>query len=455
MPDKRHGMPLESSAGLIIAAPASGSGKTLVTLSLLRRLTRDGLRVTGAKAGPDYIDPTFHTAACRRPCRNLDVWAMREATLASTIAALGNDAALIVAEGVMGLFDGINLPGRPDAGSTADLAALTGWPVVLVVDAGRQAASVGALLRGFTTHRNDVKIAGVIFNRVGSASHRAALTAAAKLAVPDVKILGHVPRDATLTLPERHLGLVPAGERNDLDTFLEHAATIVGDAVDCTALAALARPANPARQVSAEPSQPLPPLGQRIAIARDDAFVFCYDSIVDGWHSAGAEIGFFSPLANEAPNPTADAVYLPGGWPELHAGTLAAAKIFHSGLRAAAARGAAIYGECGGYMALGEGLIDADGVTHAMADLLPLETNFADRRLQLGYREVTLQAGHPLGSAASHFRGHEFHYATVAREGPGQALFHARSARGDELGTAGLVTGRVSGSFIHLIDQAI
>jgi cobyrinic acid a,c-diamide synthase len=470
--------------GIIVAAPASGSGKTLVTLALLRRLARDGVAVAGAKAGPDYIDPTFHAAACGRPCRNLDVWAMRPATLAATVDALGDNADLIIAEGVMGLFDGIALPGRPDTGSTADLAALTGWPVVLVVDAGRQAASAGALLRGFATHRADVPVAGVIFNRVGSQNHRDALAAAAKLAVPDMAILGFVPRDAALALPERHLGLVPAGERAGLDGFLDRAATIVGDALDLDALAVLARPttlAHPqpviARSNATKQSRsdadagsgllrfarndgdrkqassiPLPPLGQRIAVARDDAFVFAYDAVLDGWRAAGAEIVPFAPLADKAPDASADAVYLPGGWPELHAGALAAATRFRDGLRAAAARGATVYGECGGYMALGEALTDADGTAHRMAGLLPLETSFAARRLQLGYREVVLPAAHPLGAAGTRFRGHEFHYATVTREGAGQALFRAASARGEDLGAAGLVAGTVAGSFVHLID---
>jgi cobyrinic acid a,c-diamide synthase len=199
---------------------------------------------------------------------------------------------------------------------------------------------------------------------------------------------------------------------------------------------------------------PLPPLGQRIAVARDAAFAFAYDWLLESWRDAGAEIAPFAPLADEAPDRAADAVYLPGGYPELHAGQLAAAGTFMAGLRAAAIRGAALYGECGGYMALGEALTDADGVAHPMAGLLPLATSFAERKLHLGYREVRLAAAHPLGAAGQRLRGHEFHYATVTREGPGQALFRARSARGDDLGAAGLVAGTVSGSFVHLIDRA-
>ncbi len=439
--------------GLIVAAPASGSGKTVVTLALLRALGNAGVAVASAKAGPDYIDPAFHRFASGRACINLDPWAMRPATLSHLVAAHSTGAELLLAEGVMGLFDGVNLPGRPDAGSTADLAALTGWPVVLVVDAGRQAASVGALVAGFAEHRDDVDVVGVIFNRVASDAHTAVLRDAVEQATPAVAVLGAVPRHSALTLPERHLGLVPAGEHQALEPFLDKAAAIVAEAIDLAALQALARPARLAG-TEIDLSPPLPPLGQRIAVAQDRAFGFVYPSLLEAWRDAGAEILAFSPLAGQAPAGDADAVYLPGGYPELHAGELAAAASFLDGLRAAAARNAAIFGECGGYMVLGEGLTDADGVTHAMAGLLPVETSFAERRLHLGYRVATLAGAGPLGARGAAFRGHEFHYATVVREGPGQPLFEAKSAAGADLGPSGCVDGTVAGSFIHLIDRA-
>ncbi len=439
--------------GLIVAAPASGSGKTVVTLALLRALGNAGVAVASAKAGPDYIDPAFHRFASGRACINLDPWAMRPATLSHLVAAHSTGAELLLAEGVMGLFDGVNLPGRPDAGSTADLATLTGWPVVLVVDAGRQAASVGALVAGFAEHRDDVDVVGVIFNRVASDAHTAVLRDAVEQATPAVAVLGAVPRHSALTLPERHLGLVPAGEHQALEPFLDKAAAIVAEAIDLAALQALARPARLAGP-EIDLSPPLPPLGQRIAVAQDRAFGFVYPSLLEAWRDAGAEILAFSPLAGQAPAGDADAVYLPGGYPELHAGELAAAALFLDGLRAAAARSAAIFGECGGYMVLGESLTDADGVTHAMAGLLPVETSFAERRLHLGYRVATLAGAGPLGARGAAFRGHEFHYATVVREGPGQPLFEAKSAAGADLGPSGCVDGTVGGSFIHLIDRA-
>ena len=434
------------SRGLILAAPASGSGKTVITLALLRHLRRTGLRIASAKAGPDYIDPAFHTAASGRDCLNLDAWAMRPPTLAAAVGALATDAELIVCEGVMGLFDGIGADG---AGSTACLAEATGWPVVLVLDVAGQSASAAAVLAGFTRFRPGVRLVGALLNRVGSKSHADTIVEACRRAVPEVPVLGAVPRSPELVLPDRHLGLVQAREHPDLDAFLDRAAAVVGEAVDAAALIRLARQCALAAAIG---PPPLPPLGQRIAVAADLAFAFAYPLLLTAWRRAGAEICPFSPLAGEAPDATADAVYLPGGYPELHAERLAATAAWREGLAAAAARGAALYGECGGYMALGRGLVDAAGRRHAMAGLLPLETSFASRRLHLGYRQLRAVTGTPLGAVGSRYRCHEFHYALVLAEGDGQALFDAGDALGRGLGPCGRRSGSVFGSFVHLID---
>ncbi|HEY3918553.1 MAG TPA: cobyrinate a,c-diamide synthase [Stellaceae bacterium] len=433
--------------GLIIAAPRSSSGKTAITLGLVRRLRDDGLRVAAAKAGPDYIDPTYLAAASGLACRNLDPWAMRPETLAGQIGAPARDADLVICEGVMGLFDGA---GRDSTGSTADLAALTGWPVILVVDAEGQGASIAALVEGFARHRRDVPIAGVILNRVASARHAAILRDALAHALPEMKILGSVPRTAALDLPSRHLGLVPAGEWQARDRFLADAAALLQQHVDCDAVIDLAAPA---RLAEAATPAILPPLGARIAVACDDAFVFAYAATIESWRQSGAALSFFSPLQDETP-PEGDAIYLPGGYPELFAGQLAGNRRFLEGLRAAARRGAAIYGECGGYMVLGHALTDAAGKAHEMAGLLPVATSFAARKLHLGYRAVTLAAATPLGRKGATFRGHEFHYASIVEEGSGAPLFAAADADGESLGPAGRVAGRVMGSFIHLIDRA-
>jgi cobyrinic acid a,c-diamide synthase len=434
--------------GLIIAAPASGSGKTLVTLGLLRHLAQRGLTVAAAKAGPDYIDPSFHAAAGGVPCLNLDPWAMRSETLAGLVARLEAAAEIVLCEGVMGLYDGTGPEG--EAGSTAELSRLTGWPVVLVVDARGQGASVAALLRGFIGHDPAVPLAGVVFNRVASARHGALLAAATARHLPELCRLGAVPADARLALPARHLGLVPAGEITALAPLIEQAAAIVGAAIDSARLLRLARPA---RLAGASPVAGLPPFGQRIAVARDDAFCFAYPAVLEGWRRQGAEVMFFSPLADEPPDPAADAVYVPGGYPELWVGRLAAARRCFAGLRRAAAQGLPIYGECGGYMVLGAALRDAAGGRRQMAGLLPLETSFAEPRRHLGYRMVRLVADGPLGAAGTEFRGHEFHHAGILIEDGSAPFFTAADSCGNDLGTCGSRRGSVCGSFIHLIDR--
>jgi len=435
-----------SVPGLIVAAAASGTGKTTLTLALLRLLARSGRRVASAKTGPDYIDPAFHAAASGRASFNLDPWAMRRETLAATLALIEAGAELVICEGVMGLFDGIGAAGE---GSTADLAAITGWPVVIVLDVHGQAATAAAVLAGLARHRSDIRIAGVILNRVGSPSHAETVAEASRRALPDVKVLGAVRRSGDLARPERHLGLVQAREHGDLERFLDRAASAIEKALDTDALIALAQPS---RLKASGGIAPLVPLGQRIAVADDLAFAFAYPGVLAGWRAAGAEVRLFSPLADEAPEARADAVFLPGGYPELHAGRLAANEAWRRGLAEAAARGAAIYGECGGYMALGQGLVDAGGVRHRMAALLPVETSFAERKLHLGYREIASDAATPLGPAGTRFRGHEFHYARETG-GEGEPLFRAHDARGRDLGAVGRRNGSVFGSFLHLIDR--
>ena len=437
-----------TARGLILAAPASGSGKTVLTLALLRHLRERGVRVAPLKAGPDYIDPAFHAAAAGRACLNMDTWAMRPATLAGLAARAGADSELILAEGVMGLFDGAAGAEAGGPGSSADLARFTGWPVVLVVDAKGMGASAAALVQGFAGFQREHSLAGVLFNRVGGARHEALLRAACTpLGLP---VLGCVPRDEDLVLPERHLGLVQAGEHAALEAFLARAGEIVGAHIDVGALSGLARVCVRAEDT---PQAPVPPLGQSIAVARDLAFAFAYPHVLEGWRAAGAELCFFSPLADEAPPPEAEAVFLPGGYPELHAGRLAGNARFLEGLRGAAARGAVIYGECGGYMVLGQGLTDAEGARHDMAGLLPLETSFARPRRHLGYREVLLLDDGPLGAEGTRFRGHEFHFAEVLGAEGEAPLFRCRDSRGEDRGTTGSRIGSVFGSFLHLVDR--
>jgi cobyrinic acid a,c-diamide synthase len=433
--------------GLILAAPASGSGKTLVTAGLARHLRRRGLGVLAAKAGPDFVDPTFHVTATGKPCLNLDVWAMRPATLAGLVAELEANAEIVLCEGVMGLFDGTGPNG--EAGSTAELASATGWPVVLIVDARGQGASVAALLRGFADHEPQVRPAGVIFNRVSGSRHGALLADAVARHLPGLACLGALPADPALSLPSRHLGLVPAGEIWDCEAIIDHCAAQIGAWIDADRLVCLAR-----RSVFAiaAAATPIPPLGRRTAVARDEAFCFAYPAVLEGWRRQGADLTFFSPLADEPPDPTADSVYLPGGYPELFAGQLAAENAFIAGLRQAAADEKPVYGECGGYMVLGDALIDGDGRNQRMAGLLPLVTSFAERRLHLGYRCASVLGNSPLGAMGTRFRGHEFHYTAMVQQGAADPLLAVTDAAGTDLGPCGLRRGSVCGSFIHLID---
>ncbi len=425
---------------LVISAPASGSGKTVVTAAIVAALRARGESVAAAKVGPDYIDPRYHAAASGKACYNLDAWAMRPSTLSGLFERACEAADLLIVEGVMGLFDG---PAR-GRGSTADIAANLNLPVVLVIDASRQGQSIAALARGFADFRHDVEVAGVILNRVGSKRHGEMLEFSVREA--NVPVLGVIRREESLALPSRHLGLVQAEEHADLGSFLSGAADVVARSIDLAGLRQLARAPRP----QTKPTAPLPPLGQRIAVASDHAFAFAYPHLLDGWRSAGAEIVPFSPLADEAPDENADAVYLPGGYPELYGGPLAAAKGFMGGLKEAAERGALVYGECGGLMVLGEALQDASGDRHAMCGLLPLETSFADRKLSLGYRRMTHRNALPLPAT---LRGHEFHYSTIVRSGEAEPLFDAvEDALGDGLGPQGLRRGRVMGSYMHLID---
>ncbi|WP_020178694.1 cobyrinate a,c-diamide synthase [Methylopila sp. M107] len=430
--------------GFVVAAPSSGSGKTLLTLGLLRAFRDAGAAAASAKIGPDYIDPRFHEAASGRPSVNLDGWAMTPDRLLSLAAEAGEGADVLVVEGVMGLYDKAAEPGL-GAGGAADVAKTLRAPVVLVVDGSGMAQSAGALAAGFRAFDPAIEIAGVILNRVASPRHEALLKAGC--AAADIAVLGALPRDKALSTPSRHLGLVQAEEIDGLEAFVARAGRTVAEHVD---LAALRRVARPFRAPDATPtSPPIRPFGARIALASDVAFRFAYRHALDGWRAAGAEILPFSPLADEAPDARADAVFLPGGYPELYAGRLAAASRFSAGMRAAAARGAPIYGECGGFMVLGEGLVDADGARHAMLGLLPLETSFERRQLHLGYRRAKLVADGPLGPVGLDCRAHEFHYASIIAQGDAPPLFRL----GD--GSAvGLVVGNVGGSFLHLIDAS-
>ncbi|KFI25313.1 cobyrinate a,c-diamide synthase [Paenirhodobacter enshiensis] len=430
--------------GLVISAPASGSGKTTVMLGLLDALGRRGIAVQPFKCGPDYIDPGFHLAASGRASVNLDGWAMAGGQLDALVrGAAGAD--LVLAEGSMGLFDGVARPGATGTGASAEIAARFGWPVVLVLDTRGQAQSAAAVALGFARLRPGVTIAGVVLNRVASPRHEALLRAG--MSEAGIPVLGALPRRAGIALPERHLGLVQAGEHSEIAALIREAGDFIAEHLDLDALVAAAGPT----RAGDTPHRALPPPGQRVALAQDAAFSFAYPHVLAGWRAAGAEIVPFSPLADEAPDPAADACWLPGGYPELHAGRLAAAGRFRAGLRHFAET-RPVHGECGGYMAMGAALIDAEGVAHEMAGLLGLVTSYAARRMHLGYRVADLLSPMPGLAAGSALRGHEFHYSTVIEQ-PDAPLARVTDAGGRTVAETGSVRGRASGTFFHLIAE--
>ncbi|NEY91528.1 cobyrinate a,c-diamide synthase [Tabrizicola oligotrophica] len=439
-----------TAPGLLISAPASGTGKTTVTLGLIAAFRAAGLAVQPFKCGPDYIDPAFHAAAAGRPSVNLDSWAMAPERIAVQAAA-AEGADLVIAEGSMGLFDGVARAGETGTGASADVAALMGWPVIAVLDVSGQAQTAAAVAAGLAGFRPGLKFAGVILNKVASPRHEALVRAGMQAA--GLAVLGALPRKAAVALPERHLGLVQAEELPRLQGILAEAASFVAAHCDLEAIRAVAL----AGQTSARAVPPVHAPGGRIALARDAAFSFVYPHLLADWRAQGATILPFSPLADEAPDASADCCWLPGGYPELHAGRLAAAERFRDELTAFADT-RPVHGECGGYMALGAGLVAADGTRHRMAGLLGLETSFAKRRMHLGYRlaRPLHPLPGPLGTAA--LRGHEFHYATILGQ-PDAPLAAVEDANGEpvpETGSCRLTSGgaRVSGTFFHLIAPA-
>jgi cobyrinic acid a,c-diamide synthase len=435
----------------MLAATRSGAGKTTLSMGLLRAFRRRGLRVGSAKCGPDYIDPGMHALATAQSSVNLDSWAMRPALLEGLRAHIEQGADLVVCEGVMGLFDGRPNSSPAADGSSASIAARMGWPVVLVVDVSGQAQSVAAVVKGFAEYRSDVRVAGVILNRIASPRHLASCQNA--IEAGGVRVLGALPSDASLKLPERHLGLVQAIETEEPDRLLDAIAAFVENHVDLDALLRLAREAaapTPTPSNSLDPAAArLAPPGQRIALAHDRAFSFVYPHLLGAWRSAGAEILPFSPLADQGPDARADVCWLPGGYPELHAERLAGNQHFLRSMRSFGET-RPVHGECGGYMVLGESMVDASGKAHAMLGLLGHSTSFEKRRLSLGYREARLSSAGVLGPAGTWLRGHEFHYASLLARGSDEALFDR--AEGTTEACFGTRRGRASGSFFHFLD---
>ncbi len=428
----------------MIAAPRSGSGKTTVALGLLRALAQRGLKVSSFKCGPDYIDPAFHKIATGRNSYNLDSWTMSGEILDANFAQGTKDAEIIIAEGSMGLFDGVATTGANGDGSSADIAAHFGLPVILVVDTSGQSQSAGATALGFNSFHPDIKIAGVILGNIASERHyNLAKRGVEKAGIP---VFGALPRNSVPSIPERHLGLVQAGEIPKISEMIDALAKSMEKHLDIDAILAVSKyttTPNP-QALSLKPSV------KKITLSQDIAFSFMYEHTLAQWCEQGIEILPFSPLANEAPDMSADLCWLSGGYPELHLEKLSQNHNFLEGLREFA-RNKPVHGECGGYMVLGEAIIDANGIKWQMAGLLPLVTSFAARKLHLGYRALRLAVDCPIGAKNSLVRGHEFHYASIIGQGEAESLGEVTDANGNSLGSAGMVSGNVTGTFFHKV----
>ncbi len=394
------------AARLIIAGTHSGVGKTTLTAGLIAALRRRGRTVQPFKVGPDYIDPTYHSLAAGRPCRNLDTWMVPPARMRALFAHAAADADIAIIEGVMGLYDGADYDG--ETGSTAEVAKLLDAPVIVVLDASKMARTAAAVALGYRRFDQDVPLAGFIVNRVAGEGHGRG-TAAAILRATSLPVLGWVPRDEALHVAERHLGLVPTHEPGRWEQFLNAAADVVRQHLDIDHMLAIAEQAIPlAVQQRTRPrltgSCPV------IAVARDEAFHFTYEDNLDLLHEAGAEIAFFSPLRDAELPPRTGAIILSGGFPEVFAEMLAANRPMHVALRRANRRRLPIYAECGGLMYLTEAILDARGARHEMVGLLPGRSVMSER-LTLGYRLARAAAESWVLPRDETVRGHEFHYS--------------------------------------------
>lgn len=402
-------------ARLVVAGTHSGAGKTTLAVGLMAALARRGLRVQPYKAGPDYIDPTWHTAVTGVPSRNLDLWMLPKRVI-RRLAARPADVSII--EGVMGLYDG--------PGSTAELARLLKAPVVLIVDAAGMADSAAAIVRGFATFMRGVNVAGVVLNRVSGESHYQLLRRAIECS-SRVRVLGFLPKDDSLRLPERHLGLVPAHERPRVDELSGRLVEHLERSVDLDAVIELARSA---AELPEAPMAELPQPICQIAIARDEAFCFYYEDNLDLLRACGAELVPFSPLAGEALPSGVGGVYFGGGFPELFADRLSGTR------RAEALSDLPIYAECGGLMYL------------AMIGLIPGRTTMHDRLQNFGYCEAE-GAGSYLVRPGETVRGHEFHYSSWDGEGLAPA-FTARRRRTAAARPEGYAAGQLHASYVHV-----
>jgi cobyrinic acid a,c-diamide synthase len=433
--------------GFLISAPQSGSGKTTVSLAIMAALVRRGLSVSPFKCGPDFIDPGYHRLVTGRPSINLDGWMCGEMFVRETFLANLAGQSIAVIEGAMGLFDGMGASSRE--GSSAQISAITGAPVVLVVNARGMAASAAALVKGFACFDPRVRLAGVIFNNVGSETHAVLLKEALACHCPEIFCFGCIPRDESLVIPSRHLGLTTAEDNPLSANFVGRLADSAERFLDLEQLAELAFTSpqtadNPPAMSEAGPCV-------RIAVARDPAFCFMYEDNLRLLREAGAELTFFSPL-NDAALPTdIHGIYLPGGYPELYAEELAKNSAMKDSIRAAVADNMPVYAECGGFVYLTEGIDASDNQLSAdFVGVFPVRCRMLPRRKALGYRQVELTGDVCVGTAGAVIRGHEFHYSEMGMMPEEIERCYQVSRQEVILGAEGFRIQNCLASYIHL-----
>ena len=434
----------QQTRGLVIAGTQSGVGKTTITLGLIAALRRRGLTVQPFKVGPDFIDPGHHTRAAGRSSRNLDGWMLSKDDNLTLFRRHAGVAQVAVVEGVMGLFDGYD--GLSEAGSTAEMAKWLNLPVLLVVDARALARSAGALVHGFATFDPKLSLAGVVFNRIGSATHLQYLQQALSQ-LEGIKCWGGLPREGELAIPERHLGLFTAEDHPLEEARLEHLADFLEQNLDLDGLLG----SLPPLVFHPEPPVAAAAPAVRLGVARDPAFCFYYPENLELLANFGAELVPFSPLTDQELPPNLHGLYLGGGYPELYAAQLAANASMNQDIAAQAAAGLPVYAECGGLMYLSQEIEDLEGNQYPQAGVLPLKVRMLPRLKALGYREITLTSPGLLGPAGTKARGHEFHYSEIAAElGDLAKLYQIAARQAGEVALEGYSINNVLASYVHL-----
>ena len=432
---------------ILMAGASTGSGKTIITASILRALKNRGLNVSGGKVGPDYIDPKYHAIASGEFAYNLDGWAMSDETLNRNLSYLENKGSdFTIIEGVMGLFDGA----ADGSSSPAEIAKKMNLPIVLCLDVFGQSTSISAIIKGFDNLDPDIKISGIILTKVGSEKHLKILKDSLQKYVPHIPFLGGLFRHELFEIKSRHLGLVtPSPNHNaELNDVLDKCAEIVEAELDLDKLIDIAKSSNAKNNEKIA----LPTNAKKISVVYDEAFNFAYPHIINQWKLSGIEVSFCSYYNNELPDEDVDCIYMCGGYPELYLEKLSQNIEFKNAIIKHAKKGTFIFGECGGFMALGKSITDKDGKKHEMLGLLDLETSFEKHKLHLSYRNIELLADCNLGNTGDIFKGHEFHYATITQQS-GDPLFKVSDAMGNDEQSVGLIKDNVAGSFMHLIEK--